>query len=184
MTFALGILLKRVRHRNGPIAQILAIHRIHRSIRCLETCKIDKRKSFRVTRLRVSHNLRGLQNHPKRRKRIIQQLLVHLGIQVPDEDVRSHVQILLMRRGLVHTDRLTVQLDHVHNLDRIVGILLAQELHEPVALVHLRYAILGHMDIYNRASLDEHLPQQRLRDLIVQPTDVDSGICKQRTEQG
>lgn len=89
-----------------------------------------------------------------------------------------------MGRSFVHPNRFAVQLDHVHDFDRIVGILFAQKLHETVALVHLRYAIFGHMDVHHRAGLDKHLPQERLRHFVIQSADVDSGICKQSVNEG
>ena len=39
-----------------------------------------------------------------------------------------------MRRRLVHSDGLAVQLDHVHDLDGIVRVLLSKELDKTVAL--------------------------------------------------
>ena len=48
---------------------------------------------------------------------------------------------------LVHSDWLPIQLDHVHDLDRIVGVLFAHELHKPVSLVHLGDAVPGNVDI-------------------------------------
>jgi hypothetical protein len=39
-----------------------------------------------------------------------------------------------MGRSFVDPDGLSVELDHVHDLDGVVGVVLAQELYEPVAL--------------------------------------------------
>lgn len=91
-----------------------------------------------------------LKDHAERRKRVVQQFFVHLWIQIADEDVGSDVQILLMRRRLVDAYRFAVQLYHVHDFDRIVGIVLAEELDETVALVHLGDTILGHVHIHWR----------------------------------
>lgn len=183
VSFALGILLERVRNGNRSIAEVLSVHGIHGRVRRLEAGKVDERKALGIARLRIAHNLRRLQNHAERRERVVQQLLVHLRVQISDEDVRTHVQVLLMGRSLVHADRLAVQLDHVHNLDRIVGVLLAEELHEAVTLVHLRDTVLGHVHVHDGPGLDKHLPQQRLRDLVVEAAHVDGGICERNVNK-
>lgn len=178
VSFSLGILFERVRNGNRSIAEVLSVHGIHGRVRRLEAGKVDESKALRIARLRITHNLWRLQNHSERRERVVQQLLVHFRVQISDEDVRTHVQILLMGRSLVNADRLAVQLDHVHNLDRVIGVLLAEELHEPVTLVHLRDSVLGHVHVHDGTGLDKHLPQQRLRDLVVEPTHVNGGIWK------
>lgn len=147
MPFALVILLESVRNGYGSIAQILAIHGIHGGIACLKAGEIDKGETLGLARFRIAHNLWRLQYDAKGRERIVEQLLVHLDVQIANEYVGADVQILLMRRCLVDTYRLAIQLDHVHYFDRIVGVLLAEELHKAVALMHLCDPILGHVHI-------------------------------------
>jgi len=53
-----------------------------------------------------------------------------------------------MRRRLVHANGLAVKLDHVHDLYSIVGVFLAEELDESIALVHLGDTILGHVYVH------------------------------------
>ncbi len=140
--------------------------------------------------------LRGGEDDSKGRECVVEELLVHLWVQVADEDVGTHVQVLLMRGGLVHPYWLPVELDHVHDLDGVVSILFSQELHEAVALFrHLDYPevgtdevsvlthlvhhgdpVLGHVDIDDRSRLHEELPQQRLIDLFVQAAHVDRRV--------
>jgi hypothetical protein len=81
-----------------------------------------------------------------------------------------------MSTGLVHPDWLAIQLNHVHNLNGIVSIILPQELDKPVALVHSSDTILGHVHIHHGTSLNKELPEKGFVDLLVQSTHVNSGI--------
>ena len=49
---------------------------------------------------------------------------------------------------LVDANGLPVELNHVHDLDRIVCVLLSQELDERISLVHPRHSVLGHADAH------------------------------------
>lgn len=148
MTFAFRIFFECIRYGNRSIAQILTIHRVHGCIGCLETSEIDECKTFRISRLRISHYFRRLQNHTECRECVVQQFLVHFGIQVANEYVRADVQVLLMGRRFVHTNRFAIQFYHVHDFYRIVGVIFAEEFHKTVALVHLRDTILWHVDVH------------------------------------
>lgn len=147
MSLSLVILLEGIRHRNGSIAEVLSVHGIHSSITSLEAGKVYEGETLRFTRLRITHYLRCLQNHAEGREGIVEQLLIDLHIQIANKDIGAHIQILLMRRCLIDTYRFPVELYHVHYFDCIVGVLLAQELHETVTLMHLCHAILGHVYI-------------------------------------
>lgn len=151
VSLSLRVLLEGVRNRDGSVAEILSVHGVHCGVGGLETGKVHKGESLRVARLRISHNLRRLQDNAKGREGVVQKFLVDLRVQVSNEDVRSHVQVLLVGRCLVHTNRFAVQFDHVHDLDRIIRILFAQELDESISLVHLGYSVLGHVDVHWRA---------------------------------
>lgn len=148
MPLSLGVLLERVRDRDGPVAQVLAIHGVHGGVGGLEAGKVDKGKALGVARLRVAHDLGRLQDDTEGGEGVVEELLVHLGVQVADEDVGADVEVLLVGGGLVDADGFAVELDHVHDLDGVVGVLLAQELDKAVALVHLGDAVLGHVDVY------------------------------------
>ena len=76
-----------------------------------------------------------------------------LWIQIADKDVGPNIQVLLVRRGFVHPHWLPKQFYHVHDLDRVVCVIFAQEFHKAVSLMLHRDTILGHVDIDNWASL-------------------------------
>ena len=50
-------------------------------------------------------------------------------------------------------NRFSIELDHVHNLDGIVGVILAEELDKAVSLVHCRHTVLRHVHVHHRTSL-------------------------------
>ena len=53
-----------------------------------------------------------------------------------------------MARDLVNTDRLPVELDLVHDLAGILGVILGEEVAESVALVRHGDTVLGQMHIH------------------------------------
>lgn len=73
--------------------------------------------------------------------------------------------------------RFAVEFDHVHDLYGVLGILLVHELNETVALMILRDSILWHVHVDHRASLNEKLPEKRLRHLLIKTTNINGGIC-------
>lgn len=155
VTFSLGILLECIGHGDGSVAQVLSIHGIHCSIGCFEAGKVDKGESLGVARLRVSHDLWSLQDDTECGEGVVEEFLIHLSVQIADKDVCAHVQVLLVGRGFVDTDWFAVQLYHVHDLYRVVCILLGQELDESVTLVHLRYSVLGHVNVDWKGEVSE-----------------------------
>lgn len=158
MPLALGVFLEGVGHGDGAVAQVLPVHGLDGSIGSVERGEIDEGVALGVARVRVPHDLGRLQDDPEGAERVVQELLVDLGVQVADEDVGPHVQVLVVSRRLVHADRLPVQLDHVHDLDGVVGIFFAQELHEAIALVLPSHPVLGHVRVDHRPRLQEQLP--------------------------
>lgn len=125
VALALRILLEGVRDGDGPVAQVLAIHGLNGGVRCFEAGKVDEGIALGVSRVRVTHDLWCLQNDTECGEGVVEQLLVHLWVQVANEDVGANIQVLLVSRRLVDADGLAVQLDHVHDLDGVVGVLLS-----------------------------------------------------------
>ena len=58
---------------------------------------------------------------------------------------------------LINPDRFAIQFDHVHDFDGVVGILLPEELHEPVALVRLCDPILWHVHVHCKKHVLKHV---------------------------
>ena len=57
---------------------------------------------LRVSGLRIPLYLWRGEDDAEGGEGVVEELLVDLGVEVADEDVRAHVQVLLVRRGLVH----------------------------------------------------------------------------------
>lgn len=72
-----------------------------------------------------------------------------------------------MSGSLVDPDRLPIELDHVHDLNGIVGILLTQELNEAIALVLASDSILRHVGVDHWPCLEKEFPQQRFTYFLV-----------------
>lgn len=158
MPLPLGVLLEGVGHGDGPVTQVLTVHRLDGCVRRVEAGEVDEGVTLGVPRVGVSHDLGGLQDDAERAERVVQELLVDLGVQVPDEDVRSHVQVLVVSRGFVHADGFTVQLYHVHDLYSVISIFFTEELHKTVTLMLSRHSVFGHVCVHHRSSLKEEFP--------------------------
>lgn len=148
VTFSFRVLLECVRNGDRTVAQVLSVHGVHRRVGRLKTREVDEREAFRVAGFGVAHDLWRLEDDAEGRECVVEKLLVHLRVQVADENVGAHVEILLMGRSLVDSNRLSVKFNHVHDLDGVVGVFLSQELHEAVALVHLCDSIFWLVDVH------------------------------------
>ena len=92
--------------------------------------------------------LGGCDDDAKGGEGVVEQLLVDLGVEVADEEVGAHVHGLAVALGLVDAQRLAVELDHVHDLDGVLGVLLGGELDEAIALVQVREFVLGDVHVH------------------------------------
>ncbi len=86
--------------------------------------------------------------------------------------------------GLVDLDGFSEHLDHMHDLDRVVGVILTFELDEPIALVLVGNFISREMDVDNRAALYKEFPKKILCDLLIEVADVDSCLLVAFVERG
>lgn len=176
MPLSLGILFEGVRHGNRSITQILAVHGVHCGIRSFKTGEINEGEPFGVACFGISHDFWRLQNYAESGESVVQQFFIHFGVQIANENVCTNIEIFLVGRGFVHTNGFPVELYHVHDFDGIVGVFLAQEFDEAVALVRLGDAVFGHVDVHDGACLHEEFPQEGFGDFVVQAADVDCGI--------
>lgn len=158
MSLPSRVLLEGEGYCDGAVAQVLPVHGLNGRVGCLEARKIDESVALGIARLHVSHDLWCLENYPKGTECVVEKLLIYLWVQVPDEDVGSDIEVLLMGRGLVDSDWLAIQLDHVEYLDGIISILLPHELHKAIPLVRLCHPVLRHVGVYYRTRLQKELP--------------------------
>lgn len=92
----LGVLLEGIRDGDGPVAQVLAVHGFDGGVRRLEAGKIDEGIALGVACVWVTHNLWRLQNDTECGEGVVEQLLIHLWVQVANENVGTDVQVLLV----------------------------------------------------------------------------------------
>lgn len=122
-------------------------------------------------------NLGGRSQRAKANKSLKQNLLIHHGVQVADKQLGADIQrLLLVCARLVDADGLPPQAHLVHDLCSILGILLALELDEAVALVGLGDAVFGQMDVGDAAGLEHELPDEGICDAFIEVADVDGGF--------
>jgi hypothetical protein len=103
VTLSFAVFLESVRDGDGSVAQVLPVHGFDGCIRGLETGVVDEGESLGVARIRIALYLGRGENDSEGGEGVIEQLLVDLRVEVPDKDVGSHVQVLLVGRGFVHS---------------------------------------------------------------------------------
>lgn len=158
VSLSFRILFEGVRHRDGPVAEVLAVHGLDGGVGCVEAGEIDEGVTLGVAGVWVSHDLRRLEDHAEGTERVVEQFLVDLRVEVTDEDVRSHVQVFVVCRGLINSNWFAIELYHIHDFDGIVSILFAEELHKAVALMLASDPVFRHVCVDHRTSLQEKLP--------------------------
>lgn len=153
MPLAFGVLLEGVGNGDGSIAEILAIHGLDGRIRGIKAGKVNEGVALGVARVWVAHDLGRLKDDPEGAEGVVQQLLVDFWIQVTDEDVGAHIQVLVVCRGFVDTYRFSIKLYHVHDLYGIICILFTQELNKAISLVLSCDSVFGHVRVHDGSSL-------------------------------
>lgn len=96
MTLSFGIFLEGVGHRDGPVAEILAVHGLDGGVRRIKAGEINESITLGVAGVRVSHDLRRLENHPEGTECVIEQFLINLWVQITDEDVSTDIQVFVV----------------------------------------------------------------------------------------
>lgn len=176
MALALAVLLVGIFNRNGLAKQVLAVHGGNSGITSLERVEADEAIALGDIVL-VADNVWLAKDLAKLGKRIVKDLLVNLGIEVVDEQLSANVDcLLLVGAGLVYADGLAPNSDAVEDLGGILRRGGGIKLDEAVALMCLRYAILRHVYLANRADLCHELREQLLREALVDVAHVDGGI--------
>lgn len=153
VSFSFGILLEGVGHRDGSVTEVLPVHGLDGGIRRIEACEVDESVTLGVARVWVSHDLRRLEDHAKGTERVVEQFLVYLRVQIADEDVSAHIQVFVVRRGLINSNWFAIKLNHIHDFNGIVGILFTEELHEAITLMLSSDPVFGHVCVDHRTSL-------------------------------
>ena len=102
VTLPLAVFLEGVGDGDGPVAEVLSVHGLDGGVGRLETGVVDEGEALGIARVRIALDLGRGENDPEGGEGVVEQLLVHLRVQVANEDVGAHVQVLLVGRGLVH----------------------------------------------------------------------------------
>ncbi len=71
----LGVLLEGVRHRDGPVAQVLPVHGLDGGVARLKAVVRHEAEAARVAGLGVAHDLGRVDDDAERAERVVQQLV-------------------------------------------------------------------------------------------------------------
>jgi hypothetical protein len=178
----LAVLLVCVLYCYFLVHEILPVHMLNRSITRFETGIRHKSISFAEVRI-VSCDLRRGNQLSKSDECLVQHLLIYHTVQVANEKFRaysSQSSVLsahpLVCRSFVHSDRLAVDPNLVHNFAGIIGVIFASELDEPIALVILCDAVLGQVYVDDRTGLKHQFPDERIGAALVEVADIQSRL--------
>ena len=120
----------------------------------------------------VSGNL-GIYNESKVAESFIEHFLIDLRIEITDEKIGANILSSLILRGLIDLDGFTKHFHHVHDLNRVIGIILTFELNKAITLVLIGDLIPRQMNVNNWATLNKQLPKETFGDFLIEITDVD-----------
>lgn len=183
MLLSLRVLLDRVLDSDLPAGEELPVHLRDGGVGAVEVVVADEAVSLADSFLSISGDL-GADDHSEVAEGLVEHLLVDFWVEVADEDICAYVLGAFVLRRLVDLDWLAVQLDHVHDLNRVIGVLLTLELDEAVALVLVGDLIPRDVHVDHRAALREQLPQDILVDLLVDVARVDRRLLVALVQRG
>jgi len=88
----------------------------------------DEAVALALARRRITRDLRRRDERAELREGVPELALVDIPVKTADEEVGTDVELPLVRRGHVDADRLAEELDLIHDLDGVVGVLGRVEL--------------------------------------------------------
>ena len=157
MFISFGLFLHGVVNFDLSTWKILPIHLSNSNIRAVEVVIADKAMAFAVSWFWIPRYF-GTNNHTKIAESLVQQFLVHIRVQIANEDVSPNILGSFVLWSFVDFERFSVQLNHMHDLDGIVCIFLTFELNKTVPLMLIGNLVSGDVDINNRTTLRKQLP--------------------------
>lgn len=176
VTLALAILLVGILDGDLLVHHILTMHVCDSSIGRIEVGKRHKSVTFGHLKL-ITRHFRSVDERPKAAKCVVECLLVNHGIQISYKEFCANLDVLLLvGRGLIHTNRGSVKTSRVEDGDDVFGVALGREFDETEALVLAVDAVDGHVDCADAAMVVHQLSQELLCDILVNVTDVDGGL--------
>ena len=87
-------------------------------------------------------------------------------------------------RGLIDFNGFAEHFDHMHDFDRIIGIILTFELNKSVALMLIGDFVSGKMNVNDGSALDKEFPEETLRFFLIEMADVDGSLLVAFVERG
>lgn len=151
---ALTVLPEGVLDRNFFREDILAMEVLDSSVAAFEIAKTDEAEPFAHTAV-ITGDLGQRKEGTEAAEGIVEDFLVHHGIKIAHEELGADVgRLLLVGRGLVDTQALSVELDAVDHIRGVLGVGWGAKLYEAKALVGLRDTIARHVNVLDRAHLE------------------------------
>jgi hypothetical protein len=176
VALALAVLLVRILHRDLLVHHILAVHVLDGIVRSLKV-GVRHESIALGQHVLVPRDLGGTRELAEADEGVVQRPLVYHLVQVSDEELGANFNgLLLVGRGLVHSDLAPVQASPVEYVDCIIGVLLGCEFDEAKALVLAVYAVDGHVESSHATMVVHELGEQLLGDIFVDVADVDGGF--------
>ena len=85
----------------------------------------------------------GVDNEAKVAESFVEHFLINLRIEITDKEIGANILGSFILRGLIDFDGFAEHFDHMHDFDRIIGVVLTFELNKAVALMLIGDFISG-----------------------------------------
>lgn len=169
----LAVLLEGVLHADLLAEHVLPVQVRDGGVAALKVAEADEAEALAHAAVVPGH-LGQAQQRAEAGEGVVEEFLVHHGVEVADEELGANVgALLLVGRRLVHAQRLAEQLDAVHDVGRVLGVRGRAELDEAEALVVLGDAVTRHMDVVDGAHLEHDFVDGCCRGALVNVAYVD-----------
>jgi hypothetical protein len=177
---AAAVLFESVLDDDGPVGDVLSIHRRQRGIRRVKVCILDKPIAFGraaaasggvgVATIRATaHDVGRVDERPKGGKRVVEEFFVDNVSEVADKEVCADVAgAAVCGGGLLQAEGPPKEGDHVEYLCGVGGVALGAEFAKPIAVVAAGDAVARDVDVAHGAGLGHELPQQVVADALLE----------------
>lgn len=126
----------------------------------------------------------GVDDEAKVTESFVEHFLVNLRIEITDKEIGANVLGSFILRGLIDFDGFAEHFDHVHDFDRIIGVVLTFELNKAVALMLIGDFISGKMNVNDGSALNKEFPEETLSDFLIEIADIDGSLLVAFVERG
>ena len=175
--FFVGVL-----HADFAVHEVLAVHISDSVVGGVEGGVGDEAVVFAEVGV-VAGDFGGRDEGAEAREGFVEGFFVHHCVQASDVELGAYAgsfaagaDAALVCACFVDADGFAVEADLVHDFAGVVCVVFAREFYESVALVGLRYAVFGEVDVDDGARLEHQFPDEGIGAAFVEVADVEGAV--------